>query len=460
MNGKHGLFTAALLAAAIIGTAGCRQATGSSRARTGSITLNIGIGGMPQNSVGTTAWTILPDMEAETHPFSRYAVTFTNTAGGAAHEAVEANYSELRSGMTIDDIVAGTYTVTVTAYTGTQSNWKEVGRGSVADVTVSAGTAATATILLGPITEATDKGELSYNIFFPDGVTGKLYLCEQTGQTETETLIRATNTLADKGLTGNKPLDPGIYMVRLTLEWGYLKAGLTEVVHIYSGVESILEKRYEETDFTSEKPITNTNLTNMFAAPKWGMTAEITFTGNEQYSGSINWTPSLAANNVFKTETAYTANVTLRAKPGWTFKGMAANSFSYEGADSVTSSEAMGDTDNMLTVYVNFPATGSEQYEITVTAALEAIIVEGDLTGISISASTPRTFTAKAGYTDIKWYVDGSTTLLSSENSITIEASAYDPGGHSVTVTGIKDGKRYSQSIPFTVVWSEAATAQ
>ncbi|MDR1318206.1 MAG: hypothetical protein LBJ90_01160 [Treponema sp.] len=56
-----------------------------------------------------------------------------------------------------------------------------------------------------------------------------------------------------------------------------------------------------------------------------------------------------------------------------------------------------------------------------------------------------------AGYTDVAWYIDGDATPEGTEASITLNASDYSASTHSVTFTGKRDGKLYSQVIPFTV---------
>jgi hypothetical protein len=56
-----------------------------------------------------------------------------------------------------------------------------------------------------------------------------------------------------------------------------------------------------------------------------------------------------------------------------------------------------------------------------------------------------------AGYTDMNWYVDGDNTAAGTGNSITINANDYSAKAHSITFTGTKDGKVYSQTITFTV---------
>jgi hypothetical protein len=67
--------------------------------------------------------------------------------------------------------------------------------------------------------------------------------------------------------------------------------------------------------------------------------------------------------------------------------------------------------------------------------------ISGSPTSLQLSA---------AGYTDVIWYVDGSTSGISS-NTLTINAVDYAAQRHSVTFTGYKSGALFSQAIPFTV---------
>jgi hypothetical protein len=65
------------------------------------------------------------------------------------------------------------------------------------------------------------------------------------------------------------------------------------------------------------------------------------------------------------------------------------------------------------------------------------------LTSLTLSAT---------GYTGVVWYVDGSSTGIQDSGSpITINATEYHVGSHTVTFTGKRDGVPYSQVLPFTV---------
>ncbi|MDR0877997.1 MAG: hypothetical protein LBN21_08090, partial [Treponema sp.] len=72
-----------------------------------------------------------------------------------------------------------------------------------------------------------------------------------------------------------------------------------------------------------------------------------------QYTGAILWSP---AADVFAASTAYTAVITLTAKPGFTFTGLTEDNFTYPGAASVT---ITANTGSAATVAIIFPATGA-----------------------------------------------------------------------------------------------------
>jgi uncharacterized repeat protein (TIGR02543 family) len=56
-----------------------------------------------------------------------------------------------------------------------------------------------------------------------------------------------------------------------------------------------------------------------------------------------------------------------------------------------------------------------------------------------------------AGYTDVKWYVDGGEAPVKTGNSVILDAINYGARTHYITFTGKKDDRLYSQTLPFTV---------
>ena len=73
--------------------------------------------------------------------------------------------------------------------------------------------------------------------------------------------------------------------------------------------------------------------------PVAGETPATTVTENNQYTGSIEWTP---AHTQFVRNTEYTAKITLTPKAGYTLTGVLANSFTVAGASSVSNDADSG----------------------------------------------------------------------------------------------------------------------
>jgi uncharacterized repeat protein (TIGR02543 family) len=99
----------------------------------------------------------------------------------------------------------------------------------------------------------------------------------------------------------------------------------------------------------------------------------------------------------------YKAVVTLAAKPGFTFSGLGADSFSYTGAATVTNAANSG------TVTVTFPATAALTFTVSFTAGggtpapMPQSVTSGGMVAL------PEAMT-KAGYTFSGWYRENSFT--------------------------------------------------
>ena len=86
-------------------------------------------------------------------------------------------------------------------------------------------------------------------------------------------------------------------------------------------------------------------------APATDATPVTTITATSQYTGTVTWAP---AHDPFQGGTAYTATITLTAKEGFTFTGVAVNFFTVSGATTVTNAADSG------VVTAVFPATEPE----------------------------------------------------------------------------------------------------
>jgi len=89
---------------------------------------------------------------------------------------------------------------------------------------------------------------------------------------------------------------------------------------------------------------------NGVTPPVAGATPATAITEAAQYTGAVTWSPLIDAGGAFAYGTAYTATITLTAKAGFTFAGVAANFFTVAGA---TPSNAA----NSGVVTAAFPAT-------------------------------------------------------------------------------------------------------
>jgi len=110
---------------------------------------------------------------------------------------------------------------------------------------------------------------------------------------------------------------------------------------------------------TTLTTVTNLDLSAMVTAPVKNTSPVTTAINNAQYTGTVVWqneTGSEVSGN-FAASTVYKAVVTLAAKPGFTFTGIAANCFIYTGADSVTNAAGSG------IVTITFHPTTAEGFD-------------------------------------------------------------------------------------------------
>jgi hypothetical protein len=395
------------------------------------------------NQPGLNVRTVYPVFSPD--PFTKYELSFTPTSGGEAHDPVL-----VTGGTGTVDLVVGTYTVTATAYTGS-GTFTATAEGSTTGVVVTNSVTTPVSITLGPKT-GTANGTFKYDITVPAGVVNATLTLKKDGIDVGGSPITLT-------IGGQKSdtisLAPGYYTVQVVLSKGTKTAGLFEVIHIYSGLDSILPaKVYADSDFTEAAAVTDSVLTGFFTAPVTGTTAAVSFDAS-QYTGAIAWTPAIPGDGKFAGGAAYTAVITLTAKPGFTFTGVPANFFSYTGATSVSY------TAGSSAVSIAFGATVIQQGSLTVNIGFNNGIITvsgGNGTNTIYRTGTPNSLTLDVtDFTNIGWYIDGNTTALSTAASLTLLAASYDPGSHIVSFTGKKGGIPYSKVVPFTVAMSRPA---
>jgi hypothetical protein len=111
--------------------------------------------------------------------------------------------------------------------------------------------------------------------------------------------------------------------------------------------EAIQEKVNE--DLGNEDAVVTIAAVPGVTPPASGETPVTEISETDQYTGTVSWDP---ADDYFAAETIYTATITLTAKSGYTFTGVAADFFTVAGADSVSNNADSG------VVTAVFPATG------------------------------------------------------------------------------------------------------
>jgi uncharacterized repeat protein (TIGR02543 family) len=183
------------------------------------------------------------------------------------------------------------------------------------------------------------------------------------------------------------------------------------------------------------------DLSPAVTAPVKDAAPNTTALNTPQYTGTIAWKTAsgeaLAGN--FAESTVYQAEAALSAKPGYTFSGLAANSFTHTGAEQVTHGAGGGTN---LTVTLTFPATEPGVLLRFETKGGSAVPSQSLTKGGAVSR--PETAPLKTGYNFGNWYTDemytqvydidlpvnGDTNVYARWTPITYTV-AFDPNGGS-----------------------------
>jgi hypothetical protein len=142
------------------------------------------------------------------------------------------------------------------------------------------------------------------------------------------------------------------------------------------------------------------NVTGMVTAPIKNTAPSTTAINHAQYTGTIAWQDENggAVSGNFAASTVYRTVVTLAAKSGFTFDGVAANVFSHNGATSVTNAAGSG------TVTITFPATAAEGEDTIINALDLTTFVIAPITG-AVPSTAPIDHTQYTG--TIAWQTSG-----------------------------------------------------
>jgi uncharacterized repeat protein (TIGR02543 family) len=271
-----------------------------------------------------------------------------------------------------------------------------------------------------------------------------------TGGTSSDTVLEITGGTIENTATGGYAIYNGAYgKVSVTSGSPVIKGGSKAMnkapdLSGYTRVEVTASAKFDGsspvTQYVAEQvflyryltfaastgtTVTSLNLTNKLTAPVISGTPAKSVT-DDQYTGTVTWIDN---STKFLGGTVYYAQVTMTAKEGYTFSGVAANAFSYTGADSVTNYAAYG---KVLTVSIKFPATAAKvlQSIVITTAPIKTTYKYGETfsTAGMVVKATYNDGSVNANFTDYE--VDKTGTLTMSDTTITLTAN-----GTSITTT-------------------------
>jgi sugar lactone lactonase YvrE len=222
---------------------------------------------------GTGSRTALPGAGQ----FDRYVLSFSGpvSQGDAEFTAAAGNV----------DLPAGTWTISVAAYKGAVLS----GTGS-GGVTISLGAVSSLTILItGMNTAAGVQGTLKYRVNFPPAGADHSYTSTRTLTVTTpEGLTAAGPVTVTNGVEGTLGLDAGVYSVTADIRNTEQRTGVrkTASVHIYGGIETVLDLTIAEEEFTAYLPVSGTVVFN-FTEPGGVSDRRIRFFSGEDCSAEI-----------------------------------------------------------------------------------------------------------------------------------------------------------------------------
>jgi hypothetical protein len=261
-------------------------------------------------------------------------------------------------------------------------------------------------------------------------------------------------------------------MVTLTAKTGYTFTGVAANSFTYTGAtvtnaanSGTITITFQATAGDTAATVVNAlSLNGLVTAPVTGATPNTTAINATQYTGSIAWQTSTgtAHTGAFAASTVYRAMVTLTAKTGYTFTGVAANSFTYTGATTVANNANSG------TVTITFPATGTPGTDLEVQFSYIDPVTSQDVTAtvtnrlamLSKGAISGRgVWTIMVDYSNYnsytyRWQIDGIDQAGQTNRALVLNAADYSVGSHLLTViaTRIDTGVPYSQDFFFVVV--------
>jgi len=242
-----------------------------------------------------------------------------------------------------------------------------------------------------------------------------------------------------------------IATITLTAKNGYTLQGVPANFFIVAGA-IMVRNNAKSGVITAIFPITDASISIISAIqginiPVKGETPVKKITENEQYSGTVTWSPN---HSTFAASTVYTATISLTPKSGYTFQGVMINYFTVDGAAYVSNDANSG------IITAEFPSTDATVITI---AAIQGVTVpiNGGTPVTKITENTqysgtvtwngkPNTFTAATQYT--------ATIMLTPKTGYTLHGISED----FFTVAGAVSVSNNANSGDITAVFPATAS--
>ena len=224
------------------------------------------------------------------------------------------------------------------------------------------------------------------------------------------------------------------YTATITLapKSGFTLTGITADTFTVAGATSV-HNSVDSGVITAIFPATSLTTVGNFAiagvtAPVAGATPVSTITETPEYTGTVTWSP--AASPTFSYSQVYTATITLAAKSGYTFDGVAADTFTVTGATPVHNLVNAG------VVTATFPATGNPS-QVTDTTINDIVPVAGLAPVVSINNSQ---YTGLISWTSsggsVGTYFDTATVYTAVIHLTATSGNTFVSVGHDFTIGG------------------------
>jgi hypothetical protein len=270
-----------ILAAAAALSLSCAQVLEPPAGKTAPLSAGMGRVILSVSTGADSPRTVFP---REAPVFSRYALVFSRNQ----FDSIVVNDAGDLAGSEVDqELAAGTWTAAVTAYrlftpaSGEETEYPAA-RGS-ADLTVTAGETERATVSLAPlpVTDAAAKGIFTCRVIFPASASATL------------TLGNEAPIPLPSGVEFSIEKNPGYYDLIVSVTKGKLRAGVSEIAHIYAGLESRAEFEFTEDDFAATLRLTGTlALSDGLTLDSFSGEKRIAVYSNADYTGQIAKIPA------------------------------------------------------------------------------------------------------------------------------------------------------------------------